>query len=208
MTERSRRWFEGRRILGVTALGLALTVALTVVAAPSESASALWLTIITARLSLALFLVTFCASAINGLWKGRGGKWLLRNRRFLGLSFATSHVVHAFAFSWFASTRGQSLPELVGLPTVIGGSVGYLTLLVLAVTSTDAAVRRLGRDRWVVLHRTGMYIFFAIFVFSYVRRSLRGDVLSVLSMAMLLAALGLRIANRLRMRSRTRRSGP
>lgn len=78
--------------------------------------------------------------------------------------------------------------------------MGYLLLALLALTSTDAAVRWLGRSRWTALHKTGMYILYVIFVFSYLGRSMKGDPLSMISMVVLLAALGLRIAARLRRR--------
>ncbi|MEM9457253.1 MAG: hypothetical protein AAGF11_23950 [Myxococcota bacterium] len=204
MDKATRGWLEGPRIIAAVILGLALMTTLGTSTAGVGREGALWLTVATTRTSLLLFLLTFSASAINGLLSGlrsgRPGKWLLRNRRFFGLSFTASHLLHAFAFLWLSSTREQSLPEMIGLPAVIVLSSGYVVLAALSLTSFDAAVRLLGRSRWTILHRTGMYALFSIFLFSYLGRAARGDVLSALSLVALLAALGLRIANRLRLR--------
>jgi methionine sulfoxide reductase heme-binding subunit len=50
---------------------------------------------LTARTSVALFLLAFTASAAFRLWGGRLPRWLLVNRRYLGLSFAVSHFAPA-----------------------------------------------------------------------------------------------------------------
>lgn len=204
MDKATRGWLEGPRIVGAVIVGLALMTTLGTSTAGVGREGALWLTVATARTSLLLFLLTFSASAINGLFSGllsgRPGKWLLRNRRFLGLSFTASHLLHAFAFVWLANARDQSLPELIGLPVVIVLSSGYVVLAALSLTSFDAAVRLLGRSRWTILHRAGIYALFSIFLFSYLGRTVQGDVLSALSLAALVAALGLRIANRMRQR--------
>ena len=49
---------------------------------------------VTARTSFALFLLTFLASSLATLVPTGRTKALLRERRFLGLSFAFSHLVH------------------------------------------------------------------------------------------------------------------
>jgi DMSO/TMAO reductase YedYZ heme-binding membrane subunit len=70
----------------------------------------------------------------------------------------------------------------------------------MALTSTDAAVRRIGRRSWTVLHKTGMYVLFGIFVFSYLGPALLGRPLGIAAMGVLMGALVLRIANRMRRR--------
>ena len=52
---------------------------------------------LTARTSLLLFLLAFAASAAYRLRPGPGTRWLLANRRYVGLSFASSHLVHLLA---------------------------------------------------------------------------------------------------------------
>ncbi len=49
----------------------------------------------TARTSCILFLIAFVASALRRIWSTPLTAWLLKNRRYLGLSFAVSHTYHA-----------------------------------------------------------------------------------------------------------------
>jgi DMSO/TMAO reductase YedYZ heme-binding membrane subunit len=193
-----RSALEGRRIIlatGIVLAGLAASAALGPWARPWR-----WVTIATARLSLTLFVVTFAASAVQTLQRGGLGKWLRRNRRHLGLSFATSHLVHGVGFFGYAASEGTALTELVAKTTLVGGSIGYLFIGAMALTSTDGMQRRLGRKRWRVLHRTGMYVLFGIFVFSYLGPALVGRPFGIAAMVGLLGALGLRVAARWRSR--------
>ena len=68
----------------------------------------------TARTSLALFGAAFAASSLRSLWPTPATGWLLRQRRYLGLSFAFSHALHALAIlgargaSWATRSRSTS----------------------------------------------------------------------------------------------------
>jgi len=152
----------------------------------------------TARTSLVLFLPVFVASSVNALFGGSVGKWLLRNRRHLGLSFATSHLVHALTFMTYAAVREQSIAVLVSSATLVGGSAGYVFVAAMAITSTRSAIQRMGRRNWTILHRAGMYVLAGIFVFTYLGPGLQRDPLGVAAMLCLLAAFGLRLAARIR----------
>src|ERR1043165_3907195 len=48
----------------------------------------------TARTSVVLFALAFAASALRRRWPNAFTTWLLRNRRQLGVSFASSHAIH------------------------------------------------------------------------------------------------------------------
>ncbi len=49
----------------------------------------------TARTSLVLFCLAFSAAALARLWPNASTRWLRRNRRYLGVSFAASHAIHS-----------------------------------------------------------------------------------------------------------------
>ena len=51
----------------------------------------------TARVSLVLFLLAFSASSVQAIFRRSWSAWLLRNRRYLGVSFAVSHAGHLLA---------------------------------------------------------------------------------------------------------------
>src|SRR5262245_15492669 len=51
----------------------------------------------TARTSVVLFVAAFTASSLRALWPVPVTRWLLTNRRYIGVSFAVSHFLHLLA---------------------------------------------------------------------------------------------------------------
>ena len=83
-----------------------------------------------------------------------GWNWLLKLRRMLGL-FAFFYVcLHFTTFIWFDHFFDLSAmwTDIVKRPFITVGFSAFLLLIPLAVTSTNAMVRRLGRY-WQTLHR-------------------------------------------------------
>jgi methionine sulfoxide reductase heme-binding subunit len=115
----------------------------------------------TARASFPFFIITFAASSLQQLYRRPWTRTLLRNRRWWGLGFAACFVTHLVALLTYNWLKG-SFPPVGPLDP---GVWVYAVLLGMVLTSTDAARRRLGRW-WKVLHRTGMWGLFFIFVLS------------------------------------------
>lgn len=154
----------------LAALTLLMTAAV-LAAYPAGSADALRSAIrATARSSFALFLLTFLASALVTLLPGAFSRQLLRERRYLGLAFAFSHTVHGVLIYLYA----QGFPELfwAGRTAVanIPGSVGYLFILLLALTSFKTPTRLLGPRLWKGLHSTGTWVLAGVFCLSFYKR--------------------------------------
>lgn len=147
----------------------------------------------TARVGFPLFLLVYSASALARLWPGGWRRTLLRDRRFWGLGFAACHTVHLFALAVFLKLGEETRP--VG--TLIGGGLAYALLYAMAATSTDAAMRRLGRN-WKRLHSTGIHYLWLIFTLSYAGRIIEPDsrLTGLIGLSLALGALGLRIAAR------------
>lgn len=76
-------------------------------------------------------------------------------RRALGLWAFAYAVLHLLAFLWL--DLDWSLAELVAetaaRPFILAGMLAFLAMLPLALTSSNAAIRRLGARRWRALHR-------------------------------------------------------
>jgi len=85
-------------------------------------------------------------------WTG-DGRWL-RYRRMLGLYAFFYALLHWFSYVWLDQffDVGEILRDLAKRPFIAAGMTAFLCLLPLALTSTDAAMRRLGRA-WRRLHR-------------------------------------------------------
>jgi methionine sulfoxide reductase heme-binding subunit len=144
---------------------------------------------ISAKTSLLFFLAAFVASSARVFWRGPLTKWLLANRRYVGVSFAASHAVHLLGIVCVAKLD----PAFRFSPvTLVFGGLGYVLLFAMAATSFDGAVDRLGLRRWKLLHKTGMYVLWTIFFVSYLPRMLSHSAWYALFVVPLVAALALR----------------
>lgn len=199
-SERGR--FEGARLVVYAALLVAAVVTVTALARGFTEEGLRENIRMTARLSVVLFLLPFAASAVNALWRRPWTKWLLRNRRYLGLSFAVSQFTHlAFVLSLSVAYTSSFL-DGVSIKTLTGGSIGYLFLALMTATSFDRSAAWLGRRRWRQLHLMGIYLLWAIFLFSYVEPALAGSPAGAFVVP-LLAAVALRAAAAIRRRERS-----
>jgi DMSO/TMAO reductase YedYZ heme-binding membrane subunit len=145
----------------------------------------------TARTSLLLFLGVFLASTVRARWPNRATDWLLDNRRYLGVSFATSHAVHLAAIVGLTRVSAHRPSDAV---LVLGG-LGFLLILAMTATSFDSTASLLGARRWKRLHTVGIYYLWAIFLLTYLGNAAK-DPKAVISVALLLGALAFRIACR------------
>ena len=95
------------------------------------------------------------ALAITPLRKLTGWNWLIKLRRMTGL-FAFFYVtLHFITFLWFdhAFNVVTMFNDVVKRPFITVGFAAFILLIPLAVTSTNAMVKRLGGKRWQWLHR-------------------------------------------------------
>lgn len=100
-----------------------------------------------------LFLLMATLS-VTPLRRITGANWLLKLRRMLGLYAFFYACAHFATFIWFDHwfDVAEILKDVVKRPFVTIGFAAYLLFLPLAFTSTNAMVRRLGRN-WQRLHR-------------------------------------------------------
>jgi hypothetical protein len=151
---------------------------------------------LTARTSFVLFTAAFIASSLRALWRTPLTRWLLANRRYVGVSFAASHALHLVAIVAVIRTA----PDFrTSAATAVGGGLAYVFLAAMTVTSSDRAVAWLGARRWRLLHKTGMYYCWFIFFITYAPRLLLGWAYAALYapfVAVLLGSLALRATAR------------
>ena len=135
-----RAWTRGPRL--TLGLGAALVAMVAVLLAASGWTEAGLRLIIraTARTSVALFLAAFVASAVRQRWPGPATSWLLQNRRYVGLAFAISHLLHLLAILALRDAFPATFAEVPWVTIVVGG-LGFVVVAVMALTSSDAAVR-------------------------------------------------------------------
>jgi methionine sulfoxide reductase heme-binding subunit len=80
-------------------------------------------------------------------------RFLLTSRRFLGVTAFVFLVAHAFLYLAMEGFEAQAFTQLATKTYLILGASAWLILLLLALTSNDLSVRKLGAKRWKVLHR-------------------------------------------------------
>ena len=187
----------GQRLVGVaTAVVLGLCLAVLGFAGTGEDGIRAVIRL-TARTSLALFLLAFCASAAFRLRPGEATRWLLANRRYLGLSFAASHFLHLAAIVGLVRRYPTSFWSDTDPTAIAVGGIGYVFVAAMAATSNDASVAWLGTRRWHLLHLVGAYWIWQIFLITYALGSPQAP-LKLIPVGLLLLALAMRIATRRR----------
>lgn len=81
--------------------------------------------------------------------------WLIKLRRMFGLFCFFYAVWHFTAFFWFDHffDIGEMWKDIVKRPFITVGFIAFVLLILLAVTSTNKMVKRLGGKRWQWLHK-------------------------------------------------------
>lgn len=137
----------------------------------------------TARSSALLFLGAFLASPLHRALRNAATAWLLRNRRYLGVSFAASHTWHLSLIVARARVTGEPYPTL----TLLFGGLAYVFVALMTATSFDRTARWLGRRRWRALHTTGVYYLWFIFTYTFLGSASRNGISAAFCALMALA---------------------
>lgn len=106
----------------------------------------------TGMLALIFLLLTLLVTPLR---KVSGWNWIIFSRRTLGLYaffYALAHFLIFFGFDRSLSIS-STVSEMVKRKYLLVGITGLLVMVPLAVTSTNAMIKRLGGKRWRALHR-------------------------------------------------------
>jgi hypothetical protein len=158
---------NGWRLTGVLSLLLS-AMALYLLGVQGWGAEGIRLVIrATARTSLMLFVLAFTASAMAELLPSEATRWQRRNRRYLGVSFAVSHLIHLSAIVSLASIDQALFWKLTNVNTIVLAGTAYVFIAAMAATSFDRTAAWLGPRKWRLLHLLGgwyIWISFAVAV--------------------------------------------
>ena len=171
---------------------LVLTMSVLILALNADPAEAMRSVIrATARSSFVLFLAAFVASSLATLVPNGFTRGLVRERRYIGLSFAFSHLVHLGAIFSYGALNPQFWPSRGGL-TNLPGTIGYVVIALLTVTSFHGISKRLSATAWKRLHTAGMWTIALIFGLSFYKRIPTMSTLYAIPFAILCAAVAVR----------------
>jgi DMSO/TMAO reductase YedYZ heme-binding membrane subunit len=153
------------------------------------------------------FCLAFSAAALARLWPSGWTRWQRRNRRYLGVTFAASHAIHAVAIVCFAQMDPAGFAVETSAASYTLGGIGYAFIIAMAATSFDRSAAAIGPRAWRILNLTGGYYLWLQFMVAFGKR-IPDMPLSALFLIPLLAVMALRLIAMTSARStRTARAG-
>ncbi|BFT63517.1 hypothetical protein [Pseudomonas moorei] len=192
--------YEGWSLFGLLCV-LILVMAASIVVLNPELVEGLRSAIrATARTSFVLFLAAFTASAFAVLVPSPLSKALVRERRFIGLAFAFSHLLHAVLIYKYGQLNTEFWPGRSTI-TNIPGTLGYLFILFMTLTSFKTTTRLIGRKAWKALHVSGMWVLAAVFTYSNFKR-IPLSTWYVLPFGIMFSAVAIRLVGKLALKNR------
>ena len=154
------------------------------------------------RCAFPLFFLAFTASSLATLWPSRTTRWLLSNRRYIGLAFAFGMAWHFGFVGYSIWSFGLSASGLNASATAMD-IVGLIFLLLMTLTSFRWAARYLTATQWRRLHKTGVYVIWFVATYIYLGNVRHGgDLLHDLAFSLLIAGWQLRVAAWIKRRTR------
>ena len=132
----------------------------------------------TVRCSVPLLYLAFAASAMKVLFPSKFTRWLLRNRRSIGLSYAAAMAWQGFFILWMWTGHWEYYTEEVySLEDILFQGPGYLIIFAMTMTSFLPVRRRMNPMHWRVLHKTGIYfLWFTVADTYYYELTYYGDI--------------------------------
>jgi DMSO/TMAO reductase YedYZ heme-binding membrane subunit len=110
------------------------------------------------RWAIPFIYLVVAAPAIHTLFPGPVSAWLLRNRKYVGMCFAIAMAwqgLFIFIMSFFF--REYYYEKIYWLRDEIEGSIGYIFLTAMVVTSFQFGRKYLTQRQWKILHRSAIY---------------------------------------------------
>lgn len=141
-----------QRLLGLNALIPALLVAWDWQRGQLGANPVEFVTRMTGVMSLLFLVITLLVTPLRKL---AGWNWLLRLRRNLGLYAFYYGIAHLATYLVFdRSLQLGTVPaDVWKRPFIAVGMGSFLLMIPLAVTSTNAMIKKLGGKKWALLHR-------------------------------------------------------
>lgn len=187
--------WNGWRLTGfITALLIIMAVIITIIS-PTPIEAARMVIRMTARTSLVLFLLAFTASALACLSPSFFTYWLRANRRYIGVSFASSHVIHAIAIIALAKLDPILFQSLTNIGSFIGGGIAYVFIILMTFTSFDRTAAMIGPKTWRIIHTAGIWFLWISFMLNFGKRIPQSPFYWI-PVGLLFAALAIRILAR------------
>jgi len=114
------------------------------------------------RWAVPFIFMVVAASSVQILFPGPFPMWWLRNRKYIGMCFAVAMAWQgAFIFMMSNFFRDYYFEDVYLLRDELEGSVGYIFLAAMVVTSFRFGRKHLNSTQWKLLHRSAIYFLWA-----------------------------------------------
>ena len=114
------------------------------------------------RFAVPLLFLVVAASSVQILFPGPLSMWWLRNRKYLGFCFVVAMAWQGlFIFTMSFFFRDYYYADVYLLRDELEGSIGYIFLPAMVLTSFRFGRKYLSQQQWKTLHKTAIYFLFA-----------------------------------------------
>ncbi len=160
---------NGWRLLGWISLGNTLLVAALFMANSANNPAHISDMIANSvRVSVPWLYVAFAASSLLILFPNNLTKWIMKNRRYIGLCFAAGMMWQLFFIVWLVfGYNDYYMEEKYSFHALVEEIPGYLILFALIITSFVAGRNILTGKQWRILHKIGIYFLWAVVFSAY-----------------------------------------
>lgn len=114
------------------------------------------------RFAVPFIFMVVAASSVQILFPGPIPMWWLRNRKYIGLCFAVAMAWQGF-FIFVVSTflRDYYFEEIYLFRDELEGTIGYLFLVAMVMTSFHFGRKYISSEQWKLVHKSGIYFLWA-----------------------------------------------
>ena len=114
------------------------------------------------RCAVPWLYLAFAASSLQVVFPSDFSRWLLRNRKIMGLCFAAGMAWQLLFILWLVGGHtAYYIDDVYSMSDAIEGVVGYLFLIAMVLTSFKFGRRYLNTKQWKLLHWSGIYVLWA-----------------------------------------------
>ena len=160
-------WFSGPTVVYATTVATAVILYLMLDGSDITESSRAFLRL-SGRVGMGLFFISFGASALHRVFKAGWTTYLISNRRYYGISTAIVLWAHFLVILSLSFTASEWFEESAPWYILYSGTGTFILVGLMALTSNNFAVKKMGAQAWKTLHLIGGYLALASFVGEYV----------------------------------------
>lgn len=159
-------WLSGPTIVYSTLVAAAICLYLTLDRSNIVESSRTFLRV-SGRAGMGLFFISFGASSLDRIFKANWSNYLIRNRRYYGISTAIVLWAHFLVILSLSVTASQWFRESAPWFILYPGSFVFILVGLMALSSNNYAKKKLGAEKWKALHLIGGYTALIAFLYEY-----------------------------------------